>query len=358
MEKNVLMLGGTGAMGNHLVQILSNSDFCVYVTSRSDRKNTENVTYIKGNAHDDVFLDSLLSQREWDVVIDFMIYSSTEFQRRVERLLRACKQYVFLSSSRVYADSKEPITEQSPRLLDVCQDAEYLQTDEYALSKAREENILLQSNNKNWTIIRPYITYSEIRLQLGVLEKDYWLYQALHDRTIVFSKDIASKTTTLTYGYDVARGIASVLGKENALGEIFHITSEEYHTWQEIFDLYLRVLEDELGKKPKVYMLDENPRVKIKGHGWQVLYDRYYNRVFDNQKIGKYIDVSTFKPTMEGLEQCLRDFIHHPTYRITGWGDFAMFDRITGEWTPLPEIPTWKNRVKYLLRRTVLPLKS
>mgnify|MGYP001165821815 CR=1 FL=1 len=357
MKKSVLLLGGTGAMGNHLVQILQDGDFSVYVTSRSDRKSMENVTYIKGNAHDDAFLDKLLSQKKWDVIVDFMIYNSKEFSRRVDRLLGACKQYVFLSSSRVYADSEEPITERSPRLLDVCKNADYLETDEYALSKAREENVLLESEHRNWTIIRPYITYSEIRLQLGVLEKDYWLYQALHDRTIVFSKDIASKTTTLTYGYDVARGIASILGKEEALGEVFHITVDEHHTWQEIFDMYLRVLEEELGRKPKVLMLDENPRVRMKGHGYQVKYDRYYNRIFDNHKIGKYIDVKTFKPTLSGLEQCLREFIHHPSYRITGWGDFAMYDRIAGEWTPLSEIPTLKNKIKYILRRTILPLK-
>ena len=357
MKKQVLLLGGTGAMGNHLVEILSNGDYEVSVTSRSQRKQKTGVSYIQGNAHDDMFLDTVLGMRKWDVIVDFMIYNSTEFSNRVERLLNACGQYVFLSSSRVYADSKSPITEDSPRLLDVCKDKKYLLTDEYALSKAREENVLFKSKRKNWTIIRPYITYSEIRLQLGVLEKDYWLYQALHDRTVVFSKDIASKTTTLTYGYDVARGIAALLGKEEPLGEVFHITVSEHHTWQEIFDTYCRVLEDELGKKPKVLMLDVNPRVNIEGHDWQVKYDRYYNRVFDNSKIAKFIDVSTFKPTLQGLEECLREFIHHPFYRIGGYGDFAMYDRITGEWMPLSEICGFKNRIKYLLRRTILPLK-
>lgn len=357
MKKTVLLLGGTGAMGNHLVHILGEKDFVVFVTSRSDRKSQGNVTYIRGNTHDDVFLDSILSQKIWDIIVDFMIYSSNEFSNRVGKMLQSCKQYVFLSSSRVYADSSEPIKESSPRLLDVCTDAEFLKTDEYALSKAREENILMASGQKNWTIIRPYITFSEIRLQLGVLEKDYWLYQALHDRTIVFSKDIASRITTLTYGYDVARGIAAIIGQESACGEAFHITVNESHTWQEIFELYLKVIEETTGRKPKVKMLDENPRVKIQGHAWQVIYDRYFNRRFDNSKIGKFIDVSTFKPTLEGLESCLREFIKNPTYRITGWGDFAMYDRITGEWTPLSEIPTIKSRIKYLLRRTILPLR-
>ncbi len=121
--------------------------------------------------------------------------------------------------------------------------------------------------------------------------------------------------------------------------------------------MYLRVLEEELGKKPKVLMLEENPRMKIKGHEWQVKYDRYYNRVFDNSKIARYIDVDTFKPTLDGMEECLRDFIHHPSYRIGGYGDFAMYDRISSEWMPLSEISSLKDKIKYLLRRTILPLK-
>ena len=40
-----------------------------------------------------------------------------------------------------------------------------------ALQKAREENLLLKSDSRNWTIIRPYITYYDERLQLGVFEK-------------------------------------------------------------------------------------------------------------------------------------------------------------------------------------------
>ena len=85
-------------------------------------------------------------------------------------------------------------------------------------------------------------------------------------------------------------------------------------------------------------------------------YDRYFNRVFDNEKIARYIDVSTFKPTLHGVEECLRDFIRHPSYRIQGYGEFAMYDRITNTWMPLSEIHPLKNKLKYILRRTLLHL--
>ncbi|MEO2263754.1 hypothetical protein [Dorea sp. YH-dor228] len=56
------------------------------------------------------------------------------------------------------------MTEESPRLLDVCRDADYLKTEEYALKKAKEEDFLKQKG-KNWTIVRPSITYNSERLR-------------------------------------------------------------------------------------------------------------------------------------------------------------------------------------------------
>lgn len=53
---NILILGGTGAMGEHLVHLLGqDSDNHIYVTSRTVHKNQANVSYHVGNAHDDVF---------------------------------------------------------------------------------------------------------------------------------------------------------------------------------------------------------------------------------------------------------------------------------------------------------------
>ncbi len=100
-----------------------------------------------------------------------MLYTTEEFKLRYDLYLNSTAQYVFLSSSRVYAESKTPIKEESPRLLDVCTDEAYIATDEYAIAKARQEYILKKSERRNWTVIRPYVTFSEIRLQLSPLEK-------------------------------------------------------------------------------------------------------------------------------------------------------------------------------------------
>ena len=347
---NALILGGTGAMGSHLVSILASGGIDCSVTTRRHHNNIENIKYIVGDAHDISFIKSLFSKCQWDVIVDFMKYSTKDFEGRVNLLLSKTRQYIFLSSSRVYAESKENLTEISPRLLDVCNDADYLKTDEYALAKARQEDILRNSGYSNWTIIRPYVTFSEQRFQLSALEKEYWLYRALHGRTIVFSKDLAEKITTLTYGQDVARGIASLIGKDKAKGNTYHITISESHKWSEILDTYLDVFEKKIGFCPKVLLTDKWEPFHG-GNKPQVIYDRMYERKFDNSNINDYIDTNTFKPTIPALTACLSDFLDHPVFKSINWRWEAKKDRLTGEWAKMSEITGIKQKMVYLLSR-------
>ena len=339
-------------MGEHLVNLLSKTENEVYVTSRKQRQPFGNVRYIQGNAHDFPFLEATL-KGGYDVIVDFMAYGTEEFKTKYMLFLNSCVQYVFLSSSRAYADSKNPITEESPLLADVCKDEEYISTDEYALAKGREENILRASGKTNWTIIRPYITYSEQRLQLGVLEKEVWLYRALHGRTIVFSEDIASKYTTLTYGLDVARGIASLLGNKAAIGQAFHITAPKPIKWSDVLNIYLDELEAILGKRPKVMM--QRKCFRLNGGGkWQVVYDRLFDRRFNNNKISGITSTDKFLLPNEGLRHCLREFCQKPDFRPINWREQVMLDRMTGERAKPREFNSIKTMIKYYLLRYII----
>lgn len=346
----VLLLGGTGAMGIHLAKILSSRGSKVVVTSRSKRAAQGLIEYIQGNAKKVEFLNTLLEEK-WDVIVDFMVYKEDEFKERIQKLLDACSQYMFLSSARVYDNSEEFIKEESSRLLDTCKDKEYLVTNEYALSKARQEDILTSSAKQNWTIIRPYITYSEIRLQLGTLEKENWLYRALKGRTIVFSEDIKNHFTTLTYGLDVANAMVSLMGRSEALGQVYHITSNHSYRWEELLGVYLDVLEEELGKRPKVLFQNMSDFSTWNSGKYQIIYDRLFDRKFDNTKINEFINTDEFTDAKEGLKSCLRAFVEHPKFNAISWRNEAQKDRFTHEKTPLAEISGIKQKIKYLLFR-------
>jgi len=245
------------------------------------------------------------------------------------------------------------IREDSPRLLCTTADDAFLESDEYSLAKARQEDILRQSGSNNWTIIRPYITYSEQRLQLGILEKEGWLYRALKGRTIVFSEDIASKFTTLTYGFDVAIAMAALIGQPHVLGEVYHITNTDSISWHEVLVIYLNVLEQKLGKRPSIMLLGLNDFLSCGRAKYQIKYDRMFDREFNNTKIAAFVDLESFCPIEKGLTECLEVFLKDPQFLEIDWRSEAIKDRYSGEFTSLLEIKSWKQKVKYIIYRFI-----
>ena len=344
---NILILGGTGSIGSALVNLLRNTSWNVAITSRKKKDCAGNITYIEGNAHDLHFLRDCLKKEKWDAIVDFMTYTTEEFSKKYELFLSSTSQYFFLSSSRVYADSHDPLTENSARLLDVCNDIEYLKTDEYALAKARQENLLMMSASKNWTIIRPYKTYNSYRMQLGMFKKEDWLYRVLMGKTLAFPKIVAQKRTTLTFAEDVAIGIKELIGNPEALGEAFHITTTESFTWEEIYSQYVVVLQNLFHKNIKVLYVD-NTFFDV-WNKYQIIYDCNYDRVFDNSKINRVTNGKIkYTNFSNGCSRCLTTFISNPVWRSVNWKLQLWMDHITGDKIRLWDVIGSREKLRYV----------
>lgn len=340
-------------MGVHVSQLLVEAGHEVVVTSRRDRvSNIPGVCYVKGNAKETGFLSGLLANH-WDAVVDFMVWSTDEFKARAARFLNATDQYVFTSSYRVYADSPV-ITEDSPRLLDVIENPEYLATDEYALAKARCENMLFDSGRSNWTIVRPAITYDGTgRFQLTVHEADAWLWRALRGIPVPVPHAMLVKQATMTWGGDAARMIALLVGNPKAMGEAFTVSTAEHMAWEQIVSIYQTVV-------PTLDVRDCDTAGFERAHGaiWQIRYDRMYNRVVDNTKVlnATGLRQSQFATLQDGLTSQLEQYLNsgrQPT--MNGIGHHARFDRLVGG-TPALKYATANNPValaKYLIRRYI-----
>jgi hypothetical protein len=351
----------------------------VYITSRKTHNNEKNIHYYLGNARDPLFIDPILAERNWDSIIDFMVYGTSEFKSRLEMLMNSTKQYVFLSSARVYADSDSPLDEQSPRLLEKTNDKKYLKTDEYALYKAREENLILESGYNNYTILRPYITFAENRLPLGVWEKETWLKRFLEKKDVAFPKAFLEKKTTLAYGSDVSKFISSIVCNYRTLGQIVNVVDNKSYTWKEIMNLYLEEMEKITGRRPKVILVESficsfrdillncivdcltlgllNHAVKVENDNYQLIYDREFNRLFDNKKLQTLIPEISFSNMKENLRNCLRIFINHPIYNNRNFLWEFVQDKITGNKSDLSNMPSFSLKVRYILIRYIIPIK-
>ena len=347
---NILLLAGTGTLGRHISDLLSMNGHAVYITSRRVKENKDNMHYYKGNPHDNNFLKSIINeQQSWDVIMDFMVYTTSEFKEKVNLFLDNWSQYIFFSSARVYANSMHALTETSLRLLDVSEDQKFLSTDDYALCKARQENILFEQEKTNYTIVRPYITYGEDRLQLGIQEHETWLRRALNGKHIILQREIAESITTLTYAGDVAKAVCSLIGNQIALGEVFNITTSESVKWIDVLKIYLDVLEQKMNKRPKVKIIIGDKSLDC----YQAKYDRLFTRTFDNTKISNIISGDSFMSASFGLKMCLEKFLEYPVYRNLplNWRQEAFMDQVSGDSYPLKEIESLKDKWSYTIFR-------
>jgi len=327
-DKRVLLLGGTGAMGVYLTEELVDLGFSVDITTRSKKaSDNRKIKYIQGNAHDLEFIKKLLGKdHKYTAIVDFMVYTTEEFKERYLIFLNNTEQYIFTSSYRVFADSgKTPITEQSPRLLDTVKDEEYLQTDEYALAKARQEDLITNSKSSNWTIIRPAITYSKERFQLGVLEADTVVFRAMQKAPAVLPEPMLYKLATMTWAGDVAKMIARLVSNKEALCQSFNVATSESHTWAEVAQYY----KTSIGLNAEIISLQEY--LDIVDNKYQVQYDRMFNRVLDNTKILKATNMSQKDLTEleTGLDKELSAFIKKPQYPRIDYALNAKLDKLT-----------------------------
>lgn len=307
MSKKVLVIGGTGVMGTYLVPNLLDMGYFVDVITLDDKiSNNPNLKYFKGNAFDDNYLNEIL-KNDYDSIVDFMIYGTESFKQRYQLFLNNTSQYIYLSSYRVYADSKKPITENSARLLDVSEDSYYLSSDDYSLHKARGEDLLINSGKKNWTIIRPTITYSEQRMQLITLEGNTIINRSKCGKPIVLPIEALKAQTTMTYGADVAKMISRLVTNSDAYGEIYTTATSEHQSWDTVAGYYKELI----GLKYIAVPMDEFLSIKsdeeYDPYRWKLIYDRVYDRMIDNKKIlnATGLKQSDLTTVCDGLKHCL-----------------------------------------------------
>lgn len=323
--KKILVLGGTGAMGQYLVPALAERGAAVTVSYINDVVKpppVPGVKYVEGNAKDVSFLRELLKEG-FDAIVDFLVYPTRDLIHCLPFLTENTDHYIYLSTYRIYDNKEIPIKETSPRLLDSTEDIFLKNSDDYSIYKARGENILHALPRKNWTIIRPAITYSLFRNQLVTLEAAFTVGRAFQNKKTALPLSAKNIQGTMTWAGDVAQMIKGLLFNEKAMGEAYTVATAEHHSWGEIADYY----KDICGLE-SVWVDDEDyidMTIKIMGYDpfygrlarYQLIYDRLFDRIIDNSKIlgATGMKQEELMPLYKGLEleinRCPKDHDFH-----------------------------------------------
>ena len=316
----VLVLGATGAMGQYLVPRLGGMEYEVDAVALDKAESSlPNVRYFQADLRNPAVFRSFL-ERGYKGIVDFLIYPSADLPCYLPQALGATEHYIYLSSYRIYADCEHPVRETSPRLIDASDDVLLRNSDDYCIFKARGENIVRGfSSRRNWTIIRPAITYSLMRYQLVTLEAHDTVGRAFTSRRAGLPESARNVQATMSWAGDVAAMIAGLLFNDRALGETYSVTTAEHHTWGEIADYYRELCGlESVWVDQEDYLRILQPERNLRGCRWQLEYDRLFNRIMDNAKVlaATGMKQGELMPLYEGLKleisRCSRNFPWRP----------------------------------------------
>jgi len=232
----------------------------------------------------------------FDVVVDFIAYVPEHIQNDIKLFSGKISQYLFISSASVYQTPplKLPVTEETPL------DNPYW---DYARNKIACEEVLRKEFLKNrfpYTIVRPSHTYD--KTMIPVIGGYTVLHRMVQGLPVVLHGD-GTSVWTLTHHTDFAVGLIGLLGKTEAIHEAFHITSDEWLTWNGIYT----ILANELNVVPHIIHIPSDLIAQYDPTiGAGLLGDKSHSMIFDNHKIRKL--VPEFAPKT-GFQQGAKEIV-------------------------------------------------
>jgi nucleoside-diphosphate-sugar epimerase len=323
----VLLLGGTGNISADFAALLHELGHEVLVLTRGRQAVPPQYRAIAGDRKDLSSLRAALAGVRPDAVVDFLGYEVADMEIAIELFRGAVKQFIFISSATVYAKppSRLPITEDLP--------VGNLWWD-YAQKKLDCENRLLLAHVDDCfpvTVVRPSHTYSKWWIPNPVSSGSYTFAARLEQGRPVFVPDDGQNPWTLTATTDFAVGLAGLIGNRAAIGEVFHITSDEALTWNQIcaeIAAALGVVQPKIVPIPTDFICKIAPQLtgNLKG-------DKSHPGVFDNSKIKRFVPgFQARKPFRVGVRESVAWLRDHPDHQNLRPDLDAMIDQVVAVW--------------------------
>jgi nucleoside-diphosphate-sugar epimerase len=287
----VLYIGGTGTISAACVAESVRQGLDVHVLNRGTsarRPVPEGVTAITGDVQDAESFGRAVAGKAFDCVVNFLSFNAKDAAAAVELLADRTGQYVHISSASIY---HKPVR-QVPLVESTTRHNPYL---EYARDKIAAEDVLRRAYEEQdfpVTIVRPSHTYDDAHPPLPG-DWTAWDRIARGDELVVPGD--GTSLWTLTHAQDLAVGLVGLIGNWQAIGEDFHITSDEALTWNEIYGIIGRVS----GTAARLLHLPSE-FLPIVAPDWfwsnLIVGDLQHSALFDNTKIRRF--VPSFRPTI------------------------------------------------------------
>lgn len=326
----VLFIGGTGIISTEVSKLCILNGIDLYLLNRGkSNKRINGVKELNADISNFNEYSNVLKEHNWDVVVNWIAFTLEDIERDFKLFSGITKQYIFISSASAYQKppSSPYITESTPLKNPFWQ---------YSRNKIACEDKLLDSyRNFDFpvTIVRPSHTYDKvIPIAIGGW-KEYTAVNRIKNKEKIIVHGDGTSLWTLTHSKDFAKGFVGLLGNQQAIGEAFHITSDEVLTWNQIYE----TIGDIIGEKPNIVHIPSDFIGKYDEHLRDgLLGDKANSVIFDNSKIKRYVPgYKAIIPFIKGIKETIDWFEEDKTRQIISRDSNNLIDRIISDYDKL-----------------------
>ncbi len=238
----VLIMGGTRFIGVYLTKILIEQGHEVVLFNRGNKPApVEGIQQIHGDRTDALHLKEKLSTEDFDAIFDNNGRELSDTQPLVEIFKDRVQHFIYMSSAGVYLKS-----DQLPHIEGDATDPKSRHLGKY------ETETYLAQQGLPWTSIRPTYIYGPQNYN----DLEAWFFDRIvRDRPIPIPGN-GLHITQLGHCQDLATAMASVLGKPQAIGQIYNVSGDRYVT----FDGLARACAVAAGKANTLQLVHYDPK--------------------------------------------------------------------------------------------------
>jgi len=280
-----LFIGGTGNISAAASRLAVDRGVALTLLNR-DRSQVAvpGAEHVGADIHDEAATAAALRGRRFDAVVDWIAFGPEDIERAIRLFSGATGQYVFISSASAYR--KPPpspfITEDTPLGNPFW---------EYSRRKiAGEERLWREFRDRGFpaTVVRPSHTYQYAIPTAFGSWRDLAIVERMRRGKPVVVHGDGTSLWTVTHSTDFAPGLIGLLGQPAAIGEAYHITSDEVLTWNQIY----AEIAAAAGVAPRIVHIPSDFIIgfaRRTGHprdlAGPLLGDKAHSVIFDNRKI-------------------------------------------------------------------------
>jgi nucleoside-diphosphate-sugar epimerase len=280
----------------------------------------EGVTILTADIRDRESARAALADHKFDAVVNFIAFTAEHIETDLELFRDRTDQYIFISSASAYQSPPVnlPVTESTPL------DNPYWQ---YSRDKIACEERLMRAYREEkfpFTVVRPSHTYDRTMLPF---QGGWTVVDRMRRGQKVIVHGDGSSLWVFTHHSDFAKGFVGLLGNSRAIGEAFHITSDELLTWNQLHEIAARAA----GAPPPQIVHIPSDLINAFDSNWGagLLGDKAASMIFDNSKIKRISpDFVCTVPYERGAKEMVEWYDADPSRQVIDAEFNALTDRI------------------------------